>query len=451
MVFSKIMQRFMEKAPIPVMAQTLLERVLTPERLNECFDRVTEKQYTRELLFSSVFGLMVQVVTKVFPSINAAYQAEKEDIGTSITAVYEKLNGLETAVPAALVKDTSTEFSGIVDKLKGSCKPLLPGYRVKMLDGNCIEASEHRLKVLRDKAAGALPGKSLVIYDPELEMATDVIPCEDGHAQERSLLNEIIGVVESRDVFVMDRNFCVNQFLFDIIDRDAFFVVRHHKQFNYETIGEEKGIGKTETGNIYEQWIQVADGQGKNHKWRKITVRLKKKTRDGDNEIVILTNLSKSGANAKVIAVLYRKRWSIETMFQELESHLHSEINTLGYPKAALFGFCVALIAYNVLATIKASLRAIHGEEKIANEVSGYYIAGELGRTYEGMNVAILPEEWASFQTMNLECFSETLFQMASNVKLSKYKKHRRGPKKAVTDKKFSKKEPHVSTAKLLG
>ncbi len=59
------------------------------------------------------------------------------------------------------------------------------------------------------------------------------------------------------------------------------------------------------------------------------------------------------------------------------------------YPQAALFGFCVALIAYNVLAVIKAALRHVHGEEKIKNEVSGYYIAGEISRTYEGMSIAI--------------------------------------------------------------
>jgi hypothetical protein len=39
-------------------------------------------------------------------------------------------------------------------------------------------------------------------------------------------------------------------------------------------------------------------------------------------------------------------------MSQELEGPLHSEINILGYPKAALFGFCVALVAYNVLAVV---------------------------------------------------------------------------------------------------
>ncbi|NNF95527.1 MAG: transposase [Halobacteria archaeon] len=70
--------------------------------------------------------------------------------------------------------------------------------------------------------------------------------------------------------------------------------------------------------------------------------------------MTLLTNLSKTAAPAQQIAELYRKRWTIETAFQELEVHLHSEINSLGYPKAALFGFCVALVAYNVLALVKA-------------------------------------------------------------------------------------------------
>lgn len=450
MAFSAILERFIEMSPIPVMVRALLERVLTAEKLAFCFERVTEKQYTRELLFSSVFDLMSLVVTKTFPSINAAYQSQKVEIGVSITSVYNKLNGLEASVSAALVKDTAKEMSEMVHVLKGECTPLLPGFRVKMLDGNCIEATEHRLKVLRNNAAGALPGKSLVIYDPSLEMATDVFPCEDGHAQERSLLSGVLDVFEENDVIVMDRNFCVRTFLFGIAARGAYFICRHHQQMPYIELSELKQVGDTETGEINEQWIEVENEDGAKAKWRRIVIRLEKSTRDGEWELAILTNLPKSVADAKLVANLYRKRWTIETMFQELEAHLQSEINTLGYPKAALFGFCVALVAYNIMAVVKSGMRAVHGEEKIANEVSGYYIAGEIGRTNEGMTVAILPEEWEIFQTMTSKAFITVFLRLARNVKLEKYKKHRRGPKKAAPPKTKSKGSPHVSTAKLL-
>jgi hypothetical protein len=91
MKVSAILKRFMEKSPIPVMARALLERVLTTERLNICFEAAAERQYTRDLLFSSLFELMSLVVLKVFPSVNSAYQAEKANIGVSIASVYNKL------------------------------------------------------------------------------------------------------------------------------------------------------------------------------------------------------------------------------------------------------------------------------------------------------------------------------------------------------------------------
>ena len=132
MELSAILKRFMERSPIPVMVRALLERILNAERLNACFARVTQKQYTRELLFSSIFELMSLVVLKAFPSVNAAYLAQQARIGVSITSVYNKLNGLETEVPAALVRETATEFDHLITQLNAPCQALLPGYRVKM-------------------------------------------------------------------------------------------------------------------------------------------------------------------------------------------------------------------------------------------------------------------------------------------------------------------------------
>ena len=204
-MLGQVFERFVEKAPVAVMARGIVERVLSPEALNELFERVADRQYTRELLFSSVFELMNLVVCRVQPSIHAAYQDNREAIETSLTAVYEKLNGLDTATSRALVGETAEQLAASVRDLKATRSPWLPGYRVKVLDGNCIEATHHRIQELRGTGAGALPGKSLVIYEPELEMATEVFPCEDGHAQERSLLRAVLSTVVARDLLIMDR------------------------------------------------------------------------------------------------------------------------------------------------------------------------------------------------------------------------------------------------------
>jgi hypothetical protein len=229
----------------------------------------------------------------------------------------------------------------IIENLGGTRPPLLPGFKVKILDGNCIEASEHRIGELRSLAAGALPGKSLVVLDPSLRMPIDVFLCEDGHAQERSLLPAVLATIEPLDVWIADRNFCTLAFLLGIKDRDAFSVIREHKGLPWKPLTDEKFVGITETGKVFEQYIQITDDAGNELKFRRIRVSLKKATRDKDTDIYIISNLSKRAANAMVIAELYRNRWKIEKVFQDLEAHLHSEINTLGYPPAALFAFCI--------------------------------------------------------------------------------------------------------------
>ena len=449
-MLGEVFERFVEKAPVAVMVRGTLERVLGADALNGLYDRVAEKQYTRELLFSSVFQLMNLVVCRVQPSIHAAYQDNKETIETSLTAVYDKLSGIDTVTSRALVKETAQQMGESVFAMKGACTPWLSGYRVKVLDGNCIEATEHRLEPLRTVGGGALPGKSLVIYEPELEMATDEFPCEDGHAQERALLSSVLPTLAARDLLIMDRNFCVRAFVMGIVAQEASFICREHKGLAWQADGEERFVGRSESGAIYEQWVLVNDSDGNVHRYRRLRIVLKKATRDGDKVLSVLTNLSKTAAPAKLVAQLYRKRWTIETAFQELEAHLHSEINSLGYPKAALFGFCVALVAYNVLALVKAALRCVHGEQKIANDVSGYYLAGHLERTYDGMMIAVPEGHWHVFQTMSADAFNQTLLQLAEQVNLAKFKKHKRGAKKTQPKRKCDPKKPHVSTAKLL-
>jgi IS4 transposase len=111
---------------------------------------------------------------------------------------------------------------------------------------------------------------------------------------------------------------------------------------------------------------------------RRITIELDKPTKDGDWEIHILTNLPVEEADALTVASLYADRWTVETAFQHLTEDLRCEINTLGYPRAALFGFCLALVAYNAVSVVKAALRAAHGKEFVQEQLSMYYVTLEV-------------------------------------------------------------------------
>ena len=449
-MLGEVFARFVEKSPVSVMVRGLLERVLNPEKLDALFYRTAHKQYTRELLFSTVFDLLCHVVCGLRPSVHAAYQRSDPAIGVSITSVYNKLNGIEPRTDVALVQYGATEMRPLIEQMDGGLPPLLPGYRSKILDGHCLDATEHRIDELRPLQAGALPGKALVVFDPALRLAINVFPCEDGHAQERSLIDEVLWTVEPGDLWIMDRNFCTLKFVFGIARRKASFNIREHQLLPWEAVSPLRQVGRIDTGMVYEQTIRLVDDQGHEMLVRRVRLELDQPTRDGDEEIVILTDVPPQAAGAQTIARLYGQRWTIEGAFQEMAQQLNAEINTLGYPQAALFGFCVGLVAYNVLSVVNAALRRVHGAEKIETEVSGYYMADELRGTYQGMMIAVPEEHWLIFRLLTRPQMVEVLVQLAHKVRLSAFRKHPRGPKKPPPKRVYNKKQPHVSTAKLL-
>jgi IS4 transposase len=372
------------------------------------------------------------------------------ELNVSRTALYNKLNGIETTVSSALVRQTAVELKDVIEEMGGEREELLPGYTVKMIDGNCIEASEHRIEELRTISAGALPGKSLVVYEPSVGIVTNVFPCEDGHKQERALLPAVIESVKKNDLWIADRNFCIRSFLFGISsqERNGFFVIRQHKGLPYAEISSFKRKGKSVDGETSEQLVRITSDSGEEFIIRRIKSVISKSNRDGDKEVYILSNLPKD-VSAKTIVMLYRKRWNIETAFQHLEKNLNSEVNTLGYPKAALFAFCTALISYNVMETIMASFRSAHGND-VDEKVSNYYFSEEISSISLGMNIAIRQEEWDEISNLSIEYFSKMIVQIAKGARLGKYKKHYRGVKHPVQKDKYDPKHPHVSTFKIL-
>jgi len=452
MLLGKRFQAFVEGSPVSVMVRGVLERGFDPKRLDALFEKTAQFGYTRELLFSTTVRLMSEVVLGVSPSIHAAYQDDSSSVPVTVAAVYDKLKRIETAVSAELVRDSARQLAPIISLMRGKVPPLLKGYRVRILDGNHLAGTEHRIKGLRRLRAAALPGQSLVVLDPELMLIIDVVPCEDGHAQERSLFDSILPMVESRDLWIDDRNFCTTGLTFGIARRQACFLVRQHaNSLHWELVGERTCRGRIETGKVFEQAIRLHDPEtGETLLARRITVELKEPTRDGETEIHLLTNLPQSDAGAKQVAQLYAKRWTIERAFQDLTVALVCEINTLGYPKAALFGFCLALVAYNAVSLVKAALRAIYGYEKIESEISWYYLCLHLSKVYAGMMIAVPAKYWEIFRCWDDKQFATLLKELAAKIDLKRFRKHPRGPKKPQPKKISGAKTKHVSTARIL-
>ena len=192
----------------------------------------------------------------------------------------------------------------------------------------------------------------------------------------------------------------------------------------------------------------MVGGDGAEMIVRRVTITLDTPTRDATAEIHILTDLP-AEVSAAMIAEVYRGRWRIEGAFHELEAAIRGEVETLGYPKAALFAFCVALVAFNVLQVVKAAIGAGHGIDAGA-EVSGSDIAEEVAGTQRGMVIAIAPSVWSVFARMTPAELGNWLRGLGRRVWLAGFRKQPRGPKRPRPPRESGANAKHSATARLL-
>jgi hypothetical protein len=451
MVFQGILAKYAKSSPVSVMVRGTLENVFSQHSIDDIFAATAERQYAGELLFSSVVDVLSLTVCGKRKSVREAFLGQEGQLTVSIKSVYNKLNGAEPAVSRALVKETSPRLHAVVRYLNATLPAPFPGFRTKIIDGNHLAATDQRLLELRSSTARPLPGHALVVLEPEVGLMTDVFPCEDAYAQERSLFPQVLETVEPKDVWIADRNFCTTDFLFGIASRGACFVIREHAaNANWEAVGKRRCAGETDTGMVYEQRIRLLGPDGTKLEARRVTVVLKQPTQNGETEVHVLSNLPKR-VKAANIADGYLGRWSIENAFQELEQALQSEIRTLAYPRAALLSFCVALLAYNTISIVKAALRSVHGDAAAPEKLSGYLLAAEVSTISEGMKIAVSPENWRrTFSHLSERELAAVLRQLAEGVRPARFKKQTHGPKKAPPKRTHGKRRPHVATARVL-
>ena len=154
--------------------------------------------------------------------------------------------------------------------------------------------------------------------------------------------------------------------------------------------------------------------------------------------------------SASKAAKLYRTRWLVESAFQELTVSLQCEINTLGYPRAALFAFALAVVAYNLLVVTRGALASGLGEELEGPEtLSSYHMATQVAAVETGMLIAVPPSVWQQFVEMTAAQFAGWLYDVARQLDWRPYRKTRRGPKKPQAIKRTAR-GAHRSTAREL-
>lgn len=446
-MWQEVLERFEQQAPVGVMARVALEQALPAGWIDEVFDASRQRQYPRELQMSTIVELMLLVTLGLRPSLHAAAR-KMPHLPVSLAALYDKVNRSEPGVMRALVQGSAQRLGEVMEAAVAP-QPSLPGWQLRILDGNHLPASEKRLKPLREHRGAALPGHTLVVYDPDRALVVDIVACEDAHQSEQKGTLELLATAQPQQLWIGDRNFCTGALLRGWHDAGASFLVREHASSHPRLLKEQpwQAAGRCESGELQQQTIEIEGAPP----WRRIRLTLDQPTDSGDTHITLWTNLPEE-VTAKQIAQLYRKRWRIEGLFGRLESVLDSELRTLGHPRAALLGFATAVLAYNVLALLQRCIEEAQREFVPELEVSTYHLAVHVASDYQGMLIALAPKTWESWPQAAPEYVARYLLTLARRVPARSVATSKRGPKKdkpkGYVDAALVRK--HVSTARVL-
>ena len=437
---------FAEKCPFAVMTQVAIRGLVGPE-LNAIFENCRSRQYTKVVGFEDIAMAVADVTLNFAENFNQAYHSHRHKLGVSLTSFYNKLNATEPAISEGLVTMSAERAELLQHELRFQPRVILPGYRVLCVDGNHGQETDKRIKVLRDQLDAPLPFIAVALFDPQRELFRKTYLLEDAHAQECSVISRLVADLRPQDLLLGDRHFCVLKLLREIDRVGANFVIRQHGRFQGVLIGARTQIATTSRGTIHEQELLTSDKPGA-QQMRRITIALKKPTKNGEMEVHLLSNLP-AEIGAEQIAELYLVRWDEEVGFYHLTTTLTCEVPSIGHPRAALFLFAMATLAYNVRQVLYAAQAAEHPAEQVA-EVSQFQISVEVSRYTDGLLVAIPEPEWERLVPREPTSLATLLRELARSIDLSQYRINKRGPKKPKAKAKLNRHKTHVSTYQLL-
>jgi hypothetical protein len=420
-----------ENAPVALLVHAALARTVTPQAVERLFAEHGGAAYTLKLTMSTLVDLALQVIAGRKRSVFAAFKGAPDVDGVSPAAFYAKLGRVPPDFACALVADSALRLRPTIERLRPP-RPggPLAGYRVRVIDGTQPDGSEHRLGVLRRVAACGLPCRVVVCYDPETGLCEVAAAGEGAYEAEPAVALGLLGGAAPGDLYVADRAYSLGHLIGALAGRSACLLAREHRgQVRVEELGPLVACGRCPTGAVFEQPVTVHDAhRGVAHRGRRLVVRLDQPTEDGEAGVVLLTNVP-DDVPATPLAELSRRRWRLEAEVAFLKCHRNGEIPALGEPRAAILVLCLAMVASNAVASVRAALAAAHPAED-PEGLSGYYLAAEVAESRRAIELFVRAATWREIAAETDAAFARRCLEVARGATWDRDRTSPRGPKR---------------------
>jgi hypothetical protein len=368
-------RELMRRSPLAAAVLETCDHVFCDELLNSIWETDRGRCYDDVLSFDDLIRMMRDALIRHEGSAHKLF-IELEHANTNPvneSSFYRKLSHVPVEVSRALLRECTGRLRQLMPGPVVKLPECFDDFEVLVGDGKKIKNATKRLKPTRKYQGKLLGAKALVALDVRSGMAVAMSDSIDGMTNDVPLVPELMSqlrqMIAGAILSIWDRQFDDPRTLRRLSERpgDAFIV--RMKQ-NYAFAAESCVESRDEQGQRVLDEIGILGKEKSAMRVRRITL-----FRDGEGEedVVLLTNLEdRRKYSAHAVLQLYKMRWGIEQVFQQI-TETFSLSHLIGCsPKAILLQFSYCLLLYNQMQMVKAYVALDGGV--LASAVSMHYL-----------------------------------------------------------------------------
>jgi hypothetical protein len=371
-------RELMRRSPLAACVLDICDFVFDDQMLNSIWEAHRGRCYEDILKFDGFLRLMRDALLRHGGSAHKMFVELESRKAHPVdeSNFYRKLAHMPVELSRALLCQGTQRISQLLPEALVKLPGCFDGFEVIAGDGKAIKKAAKRLAPTRGFVGSLLGAKALVAVNLRNGLAIAMSDSLDGLSNDVPLVSllmpQLYGVVDQRAILsVWDRQFDHLSTLVTLSKRpqDAFVVRLSRCQTPFEV---ESSV---ETRDA--QGRRVVDevgmlGSGK-RAIRVRRIRLLRQKSEGEEDVMLLTNLlDRSVYAASDLLELYRHRWNIEQVFQQVTETFGLSHLIGCQPQAVLLQFSYCLLLYNMMQVVKAYVA--EDGQVLASMVSMYYL-----------------------------------------------------------------------------
>jgi len=385
----------LDKVPLGEAAWLLFHQALPDDALNAIFDAHRGACYQREFSFANLVHLVNDTLCQHGGRAKQTLDrhAGSGECPASEQAFYGKLRRMPVPLSEALLADGAHLLRPwLSNRPRVELPASVRAFRVLAMDGKSLKHAAKRLKPVRGHAGRGLGGKALVALELATGLLVGMTADPDGHANEAKLVPQLLPRLRERlpgvNLWIADQQFGDLAQVRRCTEAGDHCVLRLHPKSQFTADSQQPARhGVDAKGRAWTDEIGVLQStrQGR------MTVRRITLARDGDKPLVLVTDLLDGEFYpADDLLELYRQRWGIEQVFQQVAEVFHLNHLIGSSPQAIIFQASLCMLLYNLLQAVRGLVADT--QQRPPETISTFNLLYDLNRELITLHFLVPPD-----------------------------------------------------------